>query len=112
IDLLVTLRVNARNGRNATIRTHDRITDGQLTYAAPTTWGQNFSIQRLCLPRTCRSRYQNVPVITNRLAQEFLLFWRQNARLDVLPQTEHATSPFPYRERRRGHDRRDLTRKS
>jgi hypothetical protein len=111
-DLLVSLRVNARNGRNATIRTYDGITDRQVAYAAPTTWCQNFSIQRLRLPSAGSPSNQNITVISDGTAQILFLFWRQNARIDVLLQTEHATGTFPHCERRRGYDRRNLTRKA
>jgi hypothetical protein len=111
-DLLVTLRVNARNGRNRTIRAHDRITDRQVAYAAPTTWRQNLSVERLRLPSAGSPGNQNITVIPDGTAQILFLFWRQNLRAHVLIEGEHATSAFPYRKRRRGHNRRDLTRKS
>src|SRR3984957_564689 len=48
-------------------------------------------------------------MVTNGITQEFLLFWRHNACLDVLLEGEYPACPFTHRKNRGRYDGRDLT---
>ena len=65
-------------------------------------------VNKRCFAAACSTSHQNIPVIANGPAQELFLFWRQNPRVHVLIEAEHAARPFAHRERGGGHDRRDL----